>query len=411
MEFGNEYFEFVEAHGLEDPAKLRLKFHGDSRLWIPYAINNIAALSKKKKFRTADGRDYTPKVIPLEISAQQATSAEVARLHMSLAGNAPLRILDMTFGLGVDAAMLSLNPNNELMGFDLQEILVDAARVNFESRENVKVRCSDSVDFLEKYQGEPFDLIFIDPARRGAGGERLYNLHDCQPDITELLPLMRKKGCRVMAKLSPMLDITQTIKDLPALTQLHVVEEEGECKELLALLDFRQEVAEPEIVIDRLKGGKWKQYSFLRSAELLLQRENPDEGLTTLNPTPGMYLAEPSAATMKAAPFNLLSRDFKAGRLHSNTQVFLSESPLTDFPGKNYEIVKVWPFSSSNLKAISREVPQADITLKNFFGFTPETLRKRLKTKPGGELRLFAVTRRAPAGDERMILLTRPLRS
>ena len=110
---------------------------------------------------------------------------------------------------------------------------------------------------------------------------------------------------------------------------------------------------------------------------------------------------------MKAAPFNLLSRDFNTGRLHPNTQLYLSDRPHPDFPGKSHEIIKVWPFTSSNMKAVSREIPRADITLRNFFGFTADSLRKRLKIKPGGDLRLYAATVMTPSGAERFLLLTR----
>lgn len=407
MDFGKDYQEFVREHCSDDPSRLRFKFHGDEREWVPYAINNIAALKKKRKFQLPDGTDLTPAVIPTELSAQQSTSAAVASLHASLAGEGRMRILDMTFGLGMDASLLSRNPDCRLTGFDLQEVLVDAARSNFAGRGNVEVFCADSVEFLNQYSGEPFDLVFIDPARRGKEGERLYNLHDCAPDLTELLPMLRLKSRRVMAKLSPMLDVTQTIRDLPGIRELHVVEEDGECKELLAMLDFTVETSEPEIEIDRFAAGEWQSYSFLKSQENLLQAEDAAAGITSLKPEPGIYLLEPSAATMKAAPFNLLSRDFGIGRLHPNTQIYLSAQPVDGFPGRQFEIQEVWPFASSVLKRIGKEVPKADITLRNFFGFTPEELRKRTGIRPGGGLRLYATSRQAQSGQERLFILVR----
>lgn len=344
----------------------------------------------------------------------------------------------MTFGLGLDARMLAELRDMKLSvcGFELQPELIAAAKVNFADNRNVEVFCGDSVRFLETYDGEPFDLIFIDPARRGKEGERLYNLHDCQPDITELMPEFQRKTHFVMAKLSPMLDVTQTLRDLPAVSALHVVEEDGECKELLAVIDFAETPAEPEIIIDRFTQGNWSSFGFRRSEEAELQQSAGNQGITDTLPAPGMTLIEPSPATMKAAPFNILSRDFGIRRLHPNTQLYLSEKPLSTSvnasesndsesaiceqptscesadchqftPGKEYEILKVWPFSSSNLKNIGKEVPKADITLRNFFGFTPETLRKRLKIKPGGPLKLFATTVATHSGPERILILVR----
>lgn len=235
MDFDKEYLDFVKANAGEDPARLRLRHHGDTRPWIRYAIDNISALKKSRKFKLAEDSDLTPSVIPLEVSAQQATSARIALLHANLARNAS-SVLDMTFGLGMDARMMAMDPTRRILGFDLREELVAAAKVNFLGFPNVEVRLGDSVEYLRGYDGPAYDLVFIDPARRGCEGQRLYNLHDCQPDLIEILPLIQRKSCRLMAKLSPMLDVTQTLRDLPGISQLHIVEEGNECKELLLSL-------------------------------------------------------------------------------------------------------------------------------------------------------------------------------
>ena len=125
MDFPQEYFTFVKEHLADDPASLRLRFHGDSREWIAPAIGNIAALKKGGKFKIGD-KDFTPRVIPVELSAQQATSARVANLHATLAAEMfwkdplPLHILDMTLGLGMDARMLLAKFSDAtLKAFDL----------------------------------------------------------------------------------------------------------------------------------------------------------------------------------------------------------------------------------------------------------------------------------------------------
>lgn len=418
MEFNQEYLDFVRENAAADPATLRLRFHKDPRPWLPLAINNIAALKKSRKFRLTDEVDLTPEVMPFEVSAQQATSARIALLHANLAGNAST-VLDMTFGLGMDARLLAMNPGRKILGFDLREELADAAKVNFRNFPGVEVRCGDSVAFLENYSGQSFDLIFIDPARRGNEGERLYNLHDCQPDLIRILPIIKRHSRRLMAKLSPMLDVTQTLRDLPGITSLHIVEEGNECKELLAIVDFTKEIAVPEIIIDRFSKGEHHRFSFTLSEEKDCQsskgNEKPSAVLNRM-PAVGEYLLEPSAATMKAAPFNLLARRFAAPMLHPNTHLYISPADsdgqlptaVRDFPGNAYEIVKALPFTSSNLKKTARTVEKADIVVRNLKGFTSEELRRRLKTKPGGELRIYAVNIATPQGDTPVLLLVRP---
>lgn len=408
MYFGTEYLEFVREHRDEDPAKLRLRFHKDERDWLPYAINNIAALKKTARFRLRDGADLTPPVIPLEVSAQQSTSADIALLHSNLAKDART-VLDMTFGLGMDARMLSLDPLRKITGFDLREELVAAAKVNFATSPNVEVFQGNSVEFLEKYNGEPFDLIFIDPARRGDRGERLFNLHDCQPDLIDLLPLLKRKSRRIMAKLSPMLDITQTLRDLPGTIELHIVEEGGECKELLAII--QQESTDPLISIDRFSKGKFMQFTYRQSEEEEAAAANKTGGTGNAVlgriPNPWEYLLEPSAATMKAAPFHLLARRFGIKMLHPNTHIYISETNIEDFPGNAYMVTESGPLSSAALKWLGKSVDRAEIAVRNLKGFTAETLRKRLKIKEGGNMRLYAVSAATPYGTEPTLILTK----
>lgn len=407
MLFTQEYIDFVRENATADPSTLRLRHHGDARPWVPLAINNIAALKKKRKFQLNGDVDLTPAVIPFEVSAQQATSAQVALLHANLAGNA-LNVLDMTFGLGMDARLMAMDSQRRILGFDLKEELVEAARVNFKGFPNVEIRQGDSVKFLEEYEGEPFDLIFIDPARRGEEGQRLYNLHDCRPDLTEILPLIRRHSRRLMAKLSPMLDVTQTIRDLPGISSLHIVEEGGECKELLAIVNFTDDASQVEIVVDRLSSGKLHRFSFTRDEERESAESAAASRLTPGDmPKVGEYLLEPSAAAMKASPFNLLASRFSAPSLHPNTHLYISPIPVEDFPGTSHEIVGVFPLSSSNIKRMNSHVKKADIAVRNLKGFTPDSLRKRMKIAQGGDHRLYAVTAATPEGDIPLLILTR----
>lgn len=419
-DFGKDYQRFVSEYADEDPARLRLRYHNDPRSWLPLAINNIAALRKKSKFILPSGKDFTPAVIPFEVSAQQSTSAAVASLHADIATRylpaQGARILDMTFGLGIDARFLSRLPGVTILGFDLKPELAEAAEVNFADTPSVEVRCGDSVEFLKDYTGDPFDLIFIDPARRGCNGERLYNLHDCQPDITELLSLFRKKSNCVIAKLSPMLDVTQTITDLPPITALHIVEEGSECKELLAILDFRASSAtesndtEPLITIDRLTHNGLQQFSFTRSEEREASRvESP--ALSGL-PQPGSLILEPSAAAMKGAPFNLMAKRFGFIPFHPNSHLFLvpdnKSALLPSVPGTAWQAVKSWPLSSSIMKRMASQYPRADIAVRNLKGFTPDILRKKMKLKNGGPMRLLATTLSLSGSASPALIMTTP---
>lgn len=209
-----------------------------------------------------------------------------------------------------------------------------------------------------------------------------------------------------------MLDVTQTIRDLPGISELHVVEEGNECKELLAIVIDRKDDRQPQIVIDRLVKGELTEFRFSPTEE----RECiPAPRLGRL-PQEGEYLLEPSAAIMKAAPFNLLAQRFASPVLHPNTHLYVYPSGIEgtipdavkSFPGTVYKIEQSLPLTSSNLKLIGRTLPQADIAVRNLKGFTPDTLRKRLKTKPGGKSKLYAVTVATDEGDIPALLVVSP---
>ncbi len=379
LDFSADFFKFVADFRNENPSSLRLKFHGDSRSWVPIAINHIEGLHKcGRKFIGADGIDYTPRVIARPVSVEQATSAYIGALHNKLAGSAR-RVLDMTCGLGLDSRFLS--PGRELIAIELNEELAEAARYNFAEFGNVEVVNADSTEWLANYTGAPFDMIFIDPARRGEGNSRLFNIADCAPDVLGLMPLLRKKAKRVMVKLSPMLDVSQTLRDLPDAAELHIVEERGECRELLAVLDFEKNSAEPKIVI-HAEGAEF----------LFTQAEERDASQPTAQPEPGMWLCEPGAAAMKSGAFNLLAQRLGLAPLSKNTHLYVARTQPEGFPGKSRLIEAVYPLASSTLKSIGKLLGKADVAIRNLPQFTPELLAKRMGVKPGGDFRVVGCT-------------------
>lgn len=381
LELNDEFFAFVEANRAEDPKKLRLKYHGDARPWMGLALNHIEGLRKcGRKFVADDGTDFTPKIIARPLSVEQATSANIGMLHHRLAGDAE-RVLDMTCGLGVDSAFLSRG--RELTTIELNPELAEAARYNFADRPNMTVVNADSTIWLGEYEGEPFDLIFIDPARRGEGNTRLFNISDCAPDVLSLMPQLRSKAAKVMVKLSPMLDVTQTIRDLPDLAELHIVEERGECRELLAVLDFAKSVSEPEIIVHCDE----KEFALTLSDELAAAGD-----VSCALPSPGMWLCEPGPAAMKAGAFNLLAKRFVLAPLHKNTHLYIGENEPVGFPGKCRRIDAVYPLTSSTLKAVGKSISKADVAVRNLPQFTPELLAKRLGVKSGGVYRVVGCT-------------------
>ena len=110
------------------------------------------------------------------LSVEQATSESVARLHAAIAKETvanPKRILDMTCGMGIDLRAISEALSCKAVGIELSESGAETARYNFRDNPDVAIITGDSVEWLKKYDGDKFDLVFIDPARRGENGERV----------------------------------------------------------------------------------------------------------------------------------------------------------------------------------------------------------------------------------------------
>ena len=205
---------------------------------------------------------------------------------------AAFRIADLTGGLGVDSWAFS-QVAEEVLYNEREEKLVEAARHNFSELGLKNVRISNAV--IEKGKaGEVLgdfnpDLIYMDPARRAVDGRKVFLLEDCSPDVTALLPELFELSRYVLLKLSPMADISMLERRLPGIREIHIVATEGECREVLLLLERgwdgpgRMFIAEDDAVMEIPREGR-KYRAALQFKE---------------------YLFEPGKALLKSGAFDL----------------------------------------------------------------------------------------------------------
>lgn len=387
--FDNEFKEWVEKHVHDNVTALRLR-HASASPEIKEAVLQIEyrqkAADKFLKCRQPGGGSETaecsfaPQWFPTALSVEQASSATVACFHAAVV--APLRsLLDMTMGLGVDAAAIASLDGAEVTAIERDSRLCLFAKENYRNIAGLEIINADSVEWL-KSTDRPFDWIFIDPARRDGIGRRVYNIHDCAPDVAEILPLMLTHARDVLAKLSPMLDISATIADLRHVRKIYIVEERGEVRELLAHIsrDVESDCDTTEI---EAVSVDWK-FSFTRAQEAAAAERYAE-------PAAGEYLYEPAPAVMKAAPFKLLCDKFEIGALHPNTHLYVSPRKIDGFPGKRYRIEAVIPYSSKYIKRFAKEYPAASVSVRNF-PCTAAALRAKLKVKESDAVKVAGVT-------------------
>ena len=374
----DEFWTWIQDHLNENPAELSLKFRGKT-IWIEDAIMQVQCRRKTKK--KLEKELTNPQFyFPSTLSAEQCTGDQLASFHASLI-NTGDTVIDLTCGLGIDTlhfaeiakSVTAIEQNPELC----EALEHNASVLGFS---NITVINADCIEFLANTD-EIYDVAFIDPARRGAEGERVYGLHDCSPDVITMLPSIRKHCRRLIIKASPMLDITQVIRDLPLTSSVYATGNDTECKEIVTVVDFEQnDSAEP--TIHALSSSS--DFAFTKSDEAAANASFSEPHGTG-------FLYEPNPEIMKTAPFKLLSQIFKLDKIGSNTHLYWSKNRIEGFPGNVFRIARILDYSSGNIKRFAREFTSIMVTARNF-GLTADQLRKKLKVKDGGDLRLFAVS-------------------
>lgn len=387
----DEQIKWIKAHYNDDVSKLRLRNHKTGDSDIDFAILQIECRHRAQRKLSATLRN--PRFIfPTSLSAEQCTSDALAEFHTSLIVPGET-VLDMTCGLGIDSFHIA-GVAKSVTSVEINPDIARAATINARNQYigNITVINDDCVNFINNDSGR-YDTVFIDPARRGSGGKRLYALSDCSPDITSILPVIRAKSNRLIIKASPMLDISKTLAEIPDVTDVYSIGTKHECKELVIVIGFNANTPDITLHAVTLHDDSCDMLSY--SIE---QEQNAIPRYET--PQCGHYLYEPFPAVMKSAPFRLLSEKYGVGKLHPNTHVYTSSALVKTFPGTIYAIDDIIPFSSREIKAVAASYPQINVATRNFI-LSADELRKRLKAKDGGEKKLIGVT----AGDARRLLL------
>ena len=452
--FHQDMWDFIRRHAQDDVRKLALKRPDSPNVDLKEALTQIEGYQTARR-KLPLWAENTQLVYPPRISMEQCSSETTARykqqvVHRLLQGlenpgssnqNSPLSMADMTGGFGIDFSYLAPLFDRACY-IEQQEVLCRIARHNLKvlGLEQAEVLHGDGVERLP--EKAPFTLVFIDPARRDGQGKKTVALSDCTPDLTAIQERIRSCSRFCMAKLSPMLDIHQALQELKGVSEVHVVSVDNECKELLLVLssedaentaemattEKRQETGnDPASETDKAEEDSENKAedtseSKLKSAsttsnskqsvvikkpaetrifcinlqkgepqtfEYTAQEETTAEAVYT--DQPDMYLYEPNTSLLKAGAYKCLCTRFGVRKLHPNSHLYTSDTPCADFPGRRFRITGCRSFSKQDLKQIAREIPQANITIRNFPS-TVQELRKKLKIKEGGDRYLFITT-------------------
>lgn len=388
MQLSQPTIDFIREHAQEDVRALALQARKFPDVDMQAAIVQIAgrqaAIHKIPSWTANEGILY-PRHLPME----QCSSELTARYKASLIKGETLT--DLTGGFGIDCAFLSAH-FQKASYVERQEELCEIASHNFPllGLNHIEIHNEDGVLHLQ--QMRRVDCIFIDPARRNAHGGKTIAISDCEPDVAELEELLIKKGARVMIKLSPMLDLSLTLKTMKYVQEVHVVSVNNECKELLLMLSNPSPAGQIPIHCVNFTSKEKQAFTFTREEEL--------EAECTYAEYPERYLYEPNASILKAGAFRSIAARYGAKKLHPNSHLYTSDAWLEDFPGRAFIVTGLCSFNKKEMKACIGDIPKANITVRNFPATVAE-IRKRTKLSDGGEVYLFATT----LSDERKVFI------
>ena len=369
---------FVLAHRGDDVNDLALHNDADDRVDLNWALQQIAgyqrALRKLPLWAATEGIKF-PARLALEQCSSQATAEYKNRLVI---GDS---LVDLTGGFGVDFALMARTVTTAVV-VERQASLCRLLKHNLPllGLEEATVVNGDGVDYLRAMN--PVDTIMVDPARRGAAGNKVFALADCTPDLTVIARLLLAKSRRTIVKLSPMLDISEALRQLPMVSEVHLVGAGGECKELLLVLEAGNQ--KPVTMYCHDDSGD---FTYMRHAPYPSAHSWDGE----LNDKELLHLYEPNATLMKAGCFDQLAAHFRAWVVSRDSHLIVSDKVLPDFPGRHFVIDSMTTFGKRQLRKALSDLDRANITVRNL-PMTVAALRKKLRLADGGDTYLFGTT-------------------
>ena len=403
MNINEPTLQYISAHASDDVSYLALHPSKDPQVDMAMALQQIAGRQKAKE-KLPEWYAIEGILYPKKVSMEQCSSSQTAEYKASLVkGNL---FADFSGGFGVDTAAFAkrfgkgyyVEPQQELCElFQHNCKVLDINNVNI-----VNGTMEDNLSSVGHV-----DMIYLDPSRRDTHGRRVVSLAHCTPNLLEWKSALLDCCNILMVKMSPMIDIFQTLRDLPETYAVHVVAVEGECKEVVFLLKTGNEmingtcrdamhcvstmgttatnttITNQTIIAVDIN----KTYTSRVKTTLETERTTPPQIASEL----GTYLYEPNAAVMKAGIFNALSQQFQISKLAKNTNLFTTNELHENFPGRIFRIETLLEFHPRKTAKELSQLESASIAVRNF-PLTAEELRKTLKIKDGNASYLFGCT-------------------
>ena len=362
--------EFIKENINANTDELALKKTLRELDYFAFAVAQIKSRQKIKDKIPSFYNNYDL-ILPPNISLEQASSELTAEYKANIFNYETSA--DLTGGMGLDSIAFAKKAKKHFYiekNTELCKIFEHNAKIL--GLTNIIIINDDAENFL-KSANQNFDLIYLDPARRGSTGEKTYFFEHTSPNPIDIIKLAEHKYKSIMIKASPLMDITKACNSIPAINDIRVVSVQNECKETLFSHSCNSEQRQI-FAIDFQKSGIIE--TKLNSNPIKIEYSEPLQ-----------FLYEPNSSIMKIGAWDKFNFSQALFKLAKSSHLFTSNEYISDFPGRKFKINEVIKGKYKNLKD-SLPNGKANISVRNY-PISVDEIRKKTGVKDGGDIFLF----------------------
>lgn len=336
------------------------------RTYAPEQAGAALELARLRRVAVAKFGVAAARLFFTQAALEQASHPLVRAYRARQIGAEPLNMIDAGCGIGADALAFAV-AGHVVLGLDIDPLRVALARLNAAALDlDARFEVADVRAGLP-----PADVVFFDPARRDAAGQRIFHVEHYEPPLS----IIREwPGARVVVKLSPGVDLAQLAAYPGSVEFISVA---GDLKE--AVLWRGDDSAAPT-------------RATLLSEANTYHWPGPSQADAHLSEPRG-WLVEPDPALIRAGLVTDAAAAY-GGRLLDPTIAYFTTDSAPDSPWlRSWQILDWLPFNLKKLRAYLRERGVGSVTVKKRgTAVTPAALIPRLKLK-GDATRTLVLTR------------------
>lgn len=313
----------------------------------------ISMAQLRQKAVTKFGED-AGKLFFTDSALQQASDPAIRQYRAEQSKG--LHVLDVCCGIGTDSIAFA-RAGAIVHGIDLDETRIAIAQYN---AEQLDLTIQFTVgDVREGINPADYDLIFYDPARRDENGKRIFDVERYQPPLS----LIREwQGTRLMAKISPGVDLTQ-LEDYQS--TIEFISVEGDLKEAV----LHHPVTVP-FIATRLEEG--------RVSQIQENGVSVDVAISV----PQGWLCEPDPAILRTNLVQNIAESLNGTMLDSTIAYFCADQKPQSEWVRAWKIRDWMPFNLKKLRARLRDMDAGILTVKKRGSpISPDDLIRKLKLK------------------------------